>query len=394
MRLSGMPLTLVAYPARTTTNPRFDRIDLGPLDRIFLPPTLTGLLDDPPLGSVEFLEDDNRGAVSPEPVATLDGLPFHLSVKGVGSTVDPFSPRPLDARSAADLSDDADVRARLLRPRVPPPAGEPDRVITGELWLRGSPYGGQGLEHASIALDVARRAELTSIHGFRIAPVVKVAHFPDGLEDRLRSLHWYRRFPGRFAQELRLVPSNVRVYFHARSTLGNDIRQVFDRFGLVDPGAAIRFETAFIRTTLAMLTLFARSLRCDAARARYIGLDFHDVWLDKDAVLAPDGSVYFVDLEGIEEEAVERDRVVEKVHDQIYRSLYEFMFGYEQIEQERQRRHGGERSRKAHFEALVTEALRDDPFLRVVAGSRGVELEVRNPLADEGLYTKFPLVDR
>ncbi len=394
MKLTGSPLTLAAYRASTTTNPQFEGIPLGDLDRLYLPPALTGLLDEPPLATRVFVEDDNRGAVTPEPVATLDGIPFYLSVKGVGSSVDPFSPRPLDAAAAAELTEDPTVRDRLAQPRTPSPSGEPDRIITGELWLRGSPYGGQGVEHASIALDVARRADLTSIRGFRIAPVVKVAHFPPELAERLRTIHWYRRYPGAFVQEIRLVPSNVRVYFHARSTLGNDVRQLFDRFGLVTPAAALRFEVAFIRTALAMLTLFARTLRTGERAGQWSGLDFHDVWLDKDAVVAPDGSVFFVDLEGIEEVAVERERVVEKVEDQIYRSLYEFMFGYEQIEQERLRRFGGERSRKAHFETLVAEALRDDPFLRVVPGGPSLELEVRNPGADEGLYTKFPLVDR
>ncbi len=393
MRLSGMPVTLAAYRCRTTTNPQFAHLDLEALDRLYLPPSLTGFLDDPPTATRSFIEDDNRGAVSPEPVASLNGLPFHLSVKGIGSTVDPYSSRPLDRSLAGDLTKDAEVRDRLSRPRLATPSGEVDRVITGELWLRGSPYGGQGLEHASIALEVARRAELTSIRGFRIAPVVKIAHFPEALEDQLRTLHWYRRFPGHFAQEIRLVPSNVRVYFHARSTLGNDIRQVFDLFAIDSNAAALRFETSFIRTALAMLTLFARTLRAEPARQQYRGLDFHDVWLDKDAVLAPDGSVFFVDLEGIEEEGVAREGVGEKIEDQIFRSLYEFMFGYEQIEQERQRRFGGDRSRKTHFQTLVAEALRDDPYLRVVNGPRQLSLEVRNPLADEGLYTTFPLVD-
>ncbi len=394
MRLTGLPFTLVSYPASTTTNPRFASFDLARLDRLHLPPALSGLVDEAPAGVETFLEDDNRGAVSPDPVAVLDGLPFHLSVKGVGSSVDPFASRPLESRDAARLSEDARVRERLLHPTVARPADEPERLITGERWLRGSPYGGQGLEHAAIALALSERAELTSVNGFRIAPVVKVAHFPGALEEELRTLHWYKHFPGRFAQEIRLVPSNVRVYFHAKSTIGHDVRELFDRFGLDSPVAAIRFETAFLRTALAMLTLFGRTLRPAPGRGGFAGLDFHDVWLDKDAVLAPDGSVYFVDLEGIEEVEVAREGVPEKIEDQIYRSLYEFLFGYEQIEQERVRRFGEGRARKAHFAALLEEALRDDPFLRLVPSPQTLELEVRNPLADEGLYTRFALVDR
>jgi hypothetical protein len=394
MELTGMPLTLAAYPAETRTNRHFRDLALPRLDRIYLPPALTGLLDDPPLEIVEFREDDNRGAVTSRPVATLDGVEYHLSVKGVGSVVDPYASRALDRARAMELTADAEVRRRLDRPTVPPVDGEPDRIITGELWLRGSPYGGQGLGHAETALAVAERADLADLAGFLLAPVVKIAYFPPALEERLRSLHWYRRYRGRFVQELRLLPSNVRVYFHARQTVGNDIRSVFDLFRIDTDASALAFELAFVRSTLAMLTLFARTLRHDAARDRYVGLDFHDVWLDKDAVLAPDGRVFFVDLEGIEEVDVERARVPEKLEDQVYRSLYEFMFAYEQVEAERRRRFGGGGSRKEHLARLLPEALRGDPYLRVLEEPGGLVLEIGNALADRALYTRFPLVDR
>ncbi len=394
MRFSGLPLTLAAYPARTTTNSRFQGFDLTALDRIHLPPTLTGFLDESPSSVTTFLEDDNRGAVSPEPVATLDGVEFHLSIKGVGSTTDPFASRPLDRATVSSLTEDDDVRRRLAHPRISPIDGEPERIITGERWLRGSPYGGQGLEHAAIALRVAEQADLTSLRGFLIAPVVKIAHFPAELEERLRTLHWYRRFSGPIVQELRLVPSNVRIYFHARNTIGSDVRYIFDLFGLRTNEESLRFEIAFLRSTVALLTLYARTLRYDPATQRYFGLDFHDVWLDKDAVLAPTGSVYFVDLEGIEEESVDRSRVSEKLEDQVYRSLYELLFAYEQLDQERMRRFGAGGSRKAHLTTLLTEALVEDPFVRPRHSASGLELEIRNALGDAGLYTTFPLVDR
>ena len=36
----------------------------------------------------------------------------------------------------------------------------------------------------------------------------------------------------------------------------------------------------------------------------FSGLDYFDVWIDKDAVIAPNGTVYFVDLEGLPKLAV------------------------------------------------------------------------------------------
>jgi len=390
MRLSGLPVTLHSYPAETIASARFHEFPLPQLDRVYLPSLVAALLDAPPLSTQEFIEDDNRGAILPDPIATLDDVPFYLSVKGIGSAVDPFSSARLDRELAASLSDDATLRERFGRTQ----AQETDRMITGELWLRGSPYGGQGLEHARTALRVSERADLTSIAGFLIAPVVKIAFLPAPLQEQLRSIYWYRKFRGRIVQELRLVPSNVRIYFHSRSTVGNGARALFDAFGLDSPAKARRFEIQFVRSTVAMLTLFARTLARGPEGTSYHGLDFHDVWLDKDAVIAPNGSTYFVDLEGIDEVSVGASGVPEKIEDQIYRSLYEFMFAYEQLDLERRRRFGDPANRREQFESIVLEALREDPFARPLLEGRSLFLEVRNPLREESLYTRFPLVDR
>ena len=389
MKLAGVPLKLAAYPAEAITNRQFHEHRLTLLDRIYLPAGLRAMMDEPPAEELQFIEDDNRGAILPEPIATLDGQPFYLSVKGVGSTLDPYSWRPLDRAYAAELAGDPAVRERLAGA----PADGAERIITGELWLRGSPYGGQGLEHALTALRVSELADLTNLRGFRIAPVVKISMLPSRLEEQLRLIHWYRKYPGRMVQELRLVPSNVRIYFHSRSSVGNSIAQVFDQFSLGSDDRAVRFETRFIGSTIAMLTLFARTLAFDAARGRYSGLDFHDVWLDKDAVVSPDGTVYFVDLEGIAPVVVDREEVREKIEDQIYRSLYEMMFAYEQIERERARRFGSDGRRKRRFEGLLREAVRLDPYVRVESAGSSTELEIRNNCQEESLFTRFRMVD-
>ncbi|MCI4324620.1 MAG: hypothetical protein L3K00_01860 [Thermoplasmata archaeon] len=389
IRLEGLPLTLLGFPAETITNRRFPDPALCRWDRIFLSPAMAPLLEDSPVETLEFLEDDNRSAILPDPVATLDGHPMYLSVKGVGSPVDPYSWRALDRAYAAELSDLPEVRGRL---QASPPLAS-DRIFTGEAWLRGSPYGGQGLEHATTALRVSEEALGTTLAGFRIAPVMKVSLLPQALEDQLRSIYWYRKFPGRMAQELRLVPSNVRVYFHGKNTVGSNVRHLFGQFGLETNERALRFETNFVRSAVPMLTLFARTLSFDASRGRYRGLDFYDVWLDKDAVLAPDGTAFFVDLEGIEEVFVEAGEVREKIEDQVYRTLYEMMFAYEQIEGERTRRFGPGGSRRRHFAEILRRALVDDRFVRVVEDGHHLTVSIRNGCDEESFYTRFRLAD-
>jgi hypothetical protein len=389
LRLTGMPVELAAYPGSCLTNPRFQDFDLTRLDRFYLPRALTDLLEEPPVETLEFIEDDNRGAILPESVATLDGAEFFLSVKGVGSTIDPYSWRPLDRAYAAELSDDPAVRERLRRH----PATESDRIITGEVWLRGSPYGGQGFDHAATALRVSERADLTSVAGFLIAPVVKICPLPEALETQLRSIRWYRKYGGQMVQELRLVPSNVRVYFHGKSTVGQNVRHVFDLFSIESNARALQFETNFVRSTIAMLTLFARTMTYDSTREKYVGLDFDDVWLDKDAVLAPTGAAYFVDLEGIVERALDKDMIREKIEDQVHRSLYELTFAYEQIESERRRRFGEGGSRKGHFEGVLREAVKGDPFIQLQADGGNVDLLILNACEEESFYMKFRAVD-
>jgi hypothetical protein len=390
MAIRGLPLPLSAFPAETVTNSHFAGRVGSPFGAFYLPVSLLPLVSQPPQEVRTFVEDDNRGAILPESVATLDGEEFYLSVKGVGASVAPYSWRALDRAYAAELARDPRVGEALRRSGT----DRSDRIITGELWLRGSPYGGQGWEHAATALRISERADLTSLHGFRVAPVVQVAFLPESLEADLRSIYWYRQYRGRFVQELRLVPSNVRIYFHARNTVGNNARHVFDLFEVSSNERALSFETNFVRSAVAMLTLFARTLTPDPRPGSYRGLDFHDVWLDKDAVLAPSGTVYFVDLEGVDEVRVAREEVRERIEDQVYRSLYEMTFAFEQIEEERQRRFGGGEARADHFESVLRAALAADPFVRVRGEGARVELEIRNNCQEEPLFVRFQAVDR
>ncbi len=117
------------------------------------------------------------------------------------------------------------------------------------------------------------------------------------------------------------------------------------------------------------------------------------MWLDKDAVLAPDGTIYFVDLEGLEWITIKREKVREKIDDQIYRSLYEFIYAYEQIERERAVRFGDVTERKEQFEHLLREALKDDEVIQLAREGESLQLVVGNILGEPSVTGKFPIVD-
>lgn len=388
MKMNGLPVNLNSYESsEILTNKHFVKYRNAELERFYLPDSMKPFTDQTPVEKNEFIVDDNRGAVSPSPCVTMDSTEFYLSLKGIGSTTSPFSHQLLNKAEICNLIKDSSLRERIANAEESAP-----RYITSELWLRGSPYGGQGLEHAKTAMRVSEMADLTSINGFRIAPLVKIIFLPESVEREIKKLYWYRRFPGRIVQEARLVPSNIRIYFHSGSTIGGNAGSIFELFGIDSNEKASEFLRNFVKSGIAFLTLFTRSMKRNDD-GTFSGLDFYDVWLDKDAVLAPDGTVYFVDLEGLEWITVTEASLGEKIDDQIYRSLYEFMYAYEQLERERAARFGNDVERKIQFELLLKEGLKQDKIAAVSRSGDGLDLIIGNVLQEEKLTRKFAIID-
>ncbi len=389
MKLKGSPISLNKYEvSEMQTNRHFQEFKMDEFGKIHLPESMKPFIDLDPSGTEEFIVDDNRGAVSTLPSLKMDGTDFYFSVKGIGSTTNPFSNQLLGKDEICNLLKDSRLKEKIVHSAETVP-----RYLTGELWLRGSPYGGQGLEHATTSMRVSEMADLTSIHGFRIAPLVKIVFLPNDLENEIKKIYWYRKFRGRMVQETRLVPSNVRIYFHSGSTIGGNIRSIFNLFELDKNDKALEFLRNFVKSGIAYLTLFIRTLKSNMD-GTFSGLDFYDVWLDKDAVLAPDGTIYFVDLEGLEWITVEENKISEKIDDQIYRSLYEFMYAYEQIERERTARFGDWTDRHVQFEYLLREALKDDEVVGLASEGQSLKLVLGNILGEQRLTKEFPILDR
>ncbi len=389
MHLLGKNITLYRYKAEAALkNEMLQDLDEPEICSIYIPDSMVPFIHNNPEEKIDFIEDDNRSAILPDPFVSIGGIRYYLSVKGIGSTTDPFSMRSLDRFHVSSLVNILEIKEKLMDHE-----SKSNRFITGEVWLRGSPYGGQGLEHATIAMKASSYANETSINGFRIAPLVRVNFIPEELESAVKEIYWYRKFRGRIVQEIRLVPSNVRIYFHSYNTIGSNAKQVFDMFGLDTEEKTFMFEVNFVRSAIAMLTLFPRTMS-KTPDGFYSGLDFYDVWLDKDAVIAPDGTIFFVDLEGIEAIQIKKEKVKDKIEEQIFRSLYEFMFAYEQIDHERRDRFNGSVDRKVQFEILLKEAVKLDPFINIIEDGATLKMLVKNALGDEELNMEFPILER
>jgi len=401
IELRGMPIELNVYEgAGTTTNKYFRSFKMPEFEKVYLPESVRPFTEADPIGVRELLIDDNRSAVSREPYLTIDGTDFYFSVKGIGSTTSPFSRQLFRKEEICSLlGRDSGVKDRIMNQREK--EMKFPRYLTGELWSRGCPYGSQGLEFASIAMKAAEMsdASTTSIHGFRIAPLVKIVRLPKALQEEATKVYWYRRFKQEMVQEARLIPSNVRIYFHSDWTIGDDTGELFDFFRIDSNERAMDFLRNFVGSGIAILTLFVRSMRRND-NGTYTGLDFYDVWLDKDAVLAPDGTIFWADLEGLQDITIGgRDRadlefnIEENMEHQIYRSLYELMYAYEQIERERIKRFGHATDRKIQFEYLLRDALRDDEVVDLHRSPDTLELVIGNILGEEKLTKNFTILD-
>ncbi len=394
-----MPIELDLYEgAGTVTNKHFQSFNMPEFEKLYLPDSVKPFTDANPIGKKELLIDDNRSAVSREPYMKIDGTDFYFSVKGIGSTTSPFSRQLFKKEEICALLKNQSVKDRINNAKE---KEKFPRYLTGELWSRGCPYGSQGLEFASIAMKAAEMsdASTTSIQGFRIAPLVKIVKLPNSLQNEITQVYWYRRFRHEMVQEARLIPSNVRIYFHSDWTVGDDTGELFDFFHVDNNDKALDFMKNFVKSGIAILTLFVRSMR-NNGNGTYSGLDFYDVWLDKDAVLAPDGTIFWADLEGLQEITIGgRDRaevefnVEENMEHQIYRSLYEFMYAYEQIERERTKRFGHATDRKIQFEYLLKDAMKNDEVVDLHRSPDSLELVIGNVLGEEKLAKKFTILD-
>lgn len=310
--------------------------------------------------------DGNRSVVIPSVTVELGGRDYALAVKGVGALASLYGDSPLDYALASDF----DVGAPTASAAVESP-----RVVTDEAWMGEAPYGAQGGAGAAQALEVSALADGASIHGFFVCPTIAIAEIPEELVDRER--FWYRRYRGRAVQEHRLFPSNVRLYHSSTHALGQSPREVLEAFGVTDRQALDAFVDRYLASGTAALTLWARTVREGADGPE--GLDFDDVWLDKDSVVAPDGTLHFADLEALEWTSARDGAAARRIRHQVDRNYYELLYGLDAVlkaAEERDGRRPTSRQRRGVLAERWEMALAGDPFVELRRTDDGLDLVV------------------
>ncbi len=371
-------------------NPQLRHVWRDDVAGAYVPEIMGALLDGSAKGSrAKGISDDNRSVIFPEKNFLIGDKEYFLCVKGCGAQFDAFAHKRLTASVLGEV-----CREPALRRAISGMGDAPTRFITGERWYGCSPYGAQAPDNALLALLASMRADGDSIAGFMICPVVAAFRLPHDVERIASAFHWYRRYDGAFWQEMRLMPSNVRVYFQSPVTFGADTGAAFSMFGLRSKGECERFLENLCRTSLAALTLYARTMR-RSPDGSFLGLDLHDVWLDKDAVVASDGCLHFADLEGVEDvRTTSVEGAKERMREQCFHHIYEASFALEAAATEADRVLGlglGREERRAWIVETMERSCRFDGYVRAESRGTAMDLTIEPAVEDEELELQLEI---
>jgi len=194
--------------------------------------------------------------------------------------------------------------------------------------------------------------------------------------DAFSDNYWYRKYTGEWYQQKRLMPSDIRLYFHSDATIGTSPQQVFGAFGLDTEEKLWDFLNNFISSGLGALTLGLRTVK--KYGGGYELMDYDDVWLDKDSVIAPNGLIHFADIDDLEWWKYPDEKAARfKIRKQFERNFFEFMFGLDNILSEIDRmfdRKPTISTRRKELASRIELAVMGDDFINAELGKSGLDL--------------------
>lgn len=302
------------------------------------------------------IKDENRNAILPGFNTQILNKDFYLSVKGCGAYEDMFFGGKLTPSKLQNACRDPTNVSRLKE--LSTGLG----FIMGESWMGESPYGAQGHINAFDELDFSMVAKDGSINGAHLCPVIGVVQLPPQIELMARKFFWFRTYEKHFYQVLRLVPSNIRLYFESEHVIANP-SSIFSLFEINTAKTIEDFELNFIKSGIALLTLYSRSAKLAGNEIK--GIIYQDVWLDKDCIVAPDGIIHFADIEGLIWKSVLKKGFVEIQKQEWQKLVYEFLYALFKVDTYRhiiEERKINWETQREELALLISQALSKDLF--------------------------------
>lgn len=306
------------------------------------------------------IPDGNRGAILPDLKVELWDRSFFVGLKGIGARTSMFEDGPLDF-GGLSLSH------------------EPQ--FMSESWFGENPWGAMSQKGCIEDKLVTELISQGSINGFFFCPMIRATPLPEWLMKEAKSHFWYRRLdrPGPYYQQARLMPSDVRLFYQSEATLGKKTTEVLKAFKISSNEDLDSFIDNYISSGIAALTLISRTVQQHEIWG-LAALDFIDVWLDKDSVLAPDGTIYFADIEGLDWVPLRDEaEAILRIKRQFDRNYYEFMYGLDTLLKERQHLSGLPTPRWELRQVLAERlelALKRDPFVELNRAEHTLYIEL------------------
>ncbi len=300
------------------------------------------------------IKDENRNAIIPAFNIKIKDTLFYLSVKGCGAYEDMFLGGKLTPSKLKESCRDPKLHSSLEK--LSTGLG----FMMGESWMGESPYGAQGHINAFDELNFSMLANITSINGAYICPTIGIVQLPTEIEKIARNFFWFRTYRDHFYQVLRLVPSNIRLYFESNYIIANP-SSIFSLFEIDTAEKVEAFEINFIKSGIALLSLFTRSVKSKGENIT--GIIYQDVWFDKDCIVAPNGIIYFADIEGLIWKTIPLEDFAEIQTKEWQKLVYEFLYclfkidSYRYLLQEREPKWSKQREELA---LLIHHALNKD----------------------------------
>ena len=345
------------------TNKNFPESDFLLKNHVLVP-----YLEESNFNSIHGLSDDNRSVIIPNSSYTINEHELLLSIKGVGAKTPLYGTDPFDFEPVKDFK----IGLNKIF------TNSKKRLITHENWFGESPYGAHGYGNAISDLELSEIYFEGGFHGANICPVIEINEIPNDYILKNSNTYWFKKYDNSFYQEKRLVPSNIRLFHQSDLTLGQSPDLVLSKFSINDHIELENFIQNYIISGLALLTLLPRTIIKDTSNDCFKGLDYIDVWLDKDSVLAPDGTLFFIDLEGLDWIPITNSESLKmNVLKQVNRNYYEFMYSLDLLLKERDKKLGkkSDQFNKREFVAnLIEMAVIGDQYLKSELSSTALDL--------------------